>query len=202
MTKTMGNANMEILKDLYFKLLSTQEGSDTMEIFYNPVMHKAKNDLYFEILSKMKTNYDLKDMKVFQELIKIDIEYRIIKKECKRKYNKSTKNYDVDQLYDKSLSNIVSILDDANLFDDGMVIRYFTLMKKYDEIHDKELLKEFYESYYSDKPNDLSSMFELYKILRPKGMPDTDFKEIFGDENYKKIIFFIEKSIQNLTMSN
>jgi hypothetical protein len=202
MTETMELANMSSLKDMYLKLLSTHEGSDVMEICYNPVMHKVRTDLYFDLIREMKTSYNLKDEQILGKLIKIDMEYRMIKEDSERKYkNKPVKVHDLNEVYDKSLRKITELLDEAELFDDEMIFRYFKMIKKYHIVEDKELLEEFYESYFSKQTN-VSSMFELYKLLKLKGMPDSDFKEIFGAKNYEKINIFISKFIQHLTMPN
>jgi hypothetical protein len=194
--------NTESLRDLYLQFLACSEG---MSIFRppNPIMEEIRSRQYDEYQRQIRLKYDLLDIKIMDELARIDMEYRISKDRAIRKYKKQPEtNYDLKKMYDDSLADIVGYIDESGIKDPQLDFNYFNLLNKYDVDTEgpKEFLESIYENYFSKHLDNMTSIFEFYKLLKRKGMPDSEFKEVFGEQIYGKITTFITNHIENLTM--
>jgi hypothetical protein len=201
-TTVINTIGTESLNDLYLQFLSCYEDQ---HIFSppNPMMQEVRNKLYYGYQKQMKLKYDLSDIKIMDELARIDMEYRISKDRAARKYNKQPEtNYDLKKMYDNSLAEIVGYIDEAGVNDPQLEFNYFNLLNSYDVDTEgpREFLESIYEKYFSKHLDDMSSIFEFYKLLKRKGMPDSEFNEVFGEQIYSKITTFITNHIENLTM--
>lgn len=192
----------ETLKDLYLQFLSCHEDYTIFNV-PNPIMDEIRTKQYYGYQKQMRSKYNLLDIKIMDELARIDMEYRISKDKAARKYSKQPeKNYDLNKMYDESLSEIVGFIDESGINDPQLDFNYFNLLNKYDVDTEgpREFLESVFEKYFSKHLDDMTDIFDFYKLLKRKGMPDSEFKEVFGEQIYNKISIFITNHIENLTM--
>lgn len=183
--ETIQNSSLQCLIELYYKCLKT---TDINHHTYctNDIEREKENKRYYDILNKMKTNFNLQDPIIIQTLVKIDMDYNAKNKKPWRQHSKCTP-------YNDSLADIMGLLDEVGLLDYKTLFIFFTLLEKYEEEPAKEMLEEIYKEYFCKHLDDLQSIYEFYSYVKAKGMPDNDFIEIFSLNLFNKMNNYIEQ---------
>lgn len=179
------NSSLQTLKDLYYK--SLDNNVDTLTYLNNPIKREKENKRYYDLINKMKTNYNLQDPIIIQTLVKIDMDYHMNNK------NKSYRKYSKYTPYNDSLGDIMGLLDEIKLLDYKTLFIFFTLLEKYEEEPAKEMLEHIYEEYFCKHLDDLQGIFEFYSYMKSKGMPDSDFIDIFDLNLFNKMNNYVEQ---------
>jgi hypothetical protein len=195
----------ESLRDLYLQFLTFYQ---EMYVNYPESYTQEIKDFHWnKYHEQIRSKYNLMDIKIMDELAKIDMEYRIStdshSKDMVKKGNKYEIIDDLNRTYNSSLVDSVYFIENCGINNPQIIFNYFTLVTKYEDISDSnELLESIYNNYFVEHLDDMKSIFEFYKLLKNKGMPDAKFKEVFGDQIINKIKNFLTNHFINLTMSN
>lgn len=183
---------MSSLMELYYKSIEIMD-CDTLAYLKNDAEREWRNKIYYELLNKIKANYNLRDPIIIQILAYINLNYRLAK--IKNQLPNTTITIDYSDMFENSLGNILSLLDEVDMLDDKTIFSYFNIMQTYKEDPAKEMLEEIYNLYFCKHLDDLQSILEFYKMLKSKGIPDSDFIEIFSQNLFNKMLKYQEQCV-------